>query len=46
MALKYLVGPVSAGRAEEVWSEARWEGVCRAFNASSDLDLAIGPHDT
>jgi GT2 family glycosyltransferase/tetratricopeptide (TPR) repeat protein len=46
MALKYLVGPVSARRAEEAWTGPRLAGVCKAFNASGDLDLAIGPNDS
>jgi glycosyltransferase involved in cell wall biosynthesis/Flp pilus assembly protein TadD len=45
MALKYLVGPVSARRAAEAWTGPRAAGACRAFNATGDLDLAIGPQD-
>jgi glycosyltransferase involved in cell wall biosynthesis/predicted Zn-dependent protease len=46
MALKYLVGPVSAARAEEAWTGPRQAGVCRTFSARGDLDLAIGPRDS
>jgi glycosyltransferase involved in cell wall biosynthesis/Tfp pilus assembly protein PilF len=46
MKLKYLVGPVSARRAEEAWAGPRRSGACRAFNATGGLDLAVGPRDT
>ena len=45
MALKYLVGPVSAKRAGEAWSGPRAAGECCAFNAAGDLDLAIRTAD-
>jgi GT2 family glycosyltransferase/predicted Zn-dependent protease len=46
MGRKYLVGPVSAKRAQEAWAGPRAARHCRAFNTEGDLDLAIGPHDS
>ena len=46
MALNYLVGPVSERRACEAWTGPRNAGVCRAFNTTGDLDLAIDSSDS
>ena len=45
MPLKYLVGPVTARRAAKAWAGPRAAGDCRLFNATGDLDLAVGPAD-
>jgi tetratricopeptide (TPR) repeat protein len=44
--LKYLVGPLSAQGAQNLWHGPRAVGECRAFNAAGDTDLRIGPADS
>jgi hypothetical protein len=44
--LRYLVGPVSARVAADIWQRPRAAGECLIFNAAGDADLRIGPSDT
>jgi hypothetical protein len=44
MSLRYLLGPVPTDQARR-WQADRDAGRCLAFNATGDIDLAIGPGD-
>ena len=45
MRLRYLVGPLRREAAHDCWGQVRADGLCRAFNARGDVDLAVAPDD-